>query len=103
MARKFVVATDPLNADQEKSFIEKFKVYSGLGWWHWLPNFWLVIDVTNNLDASTLNSFVREISGAKARCIVFEVKGHTDWAAQTRTNDAGQDMARWIKDEWLKH
>jgi len=41
MTKWFVVGTESITAEQEKSFIDYIKD-NGFGWWHWIPNFWLI-------------------------------------------------------------
>lgn len=96
MTRKFVLATDPLTAEQEKSLADKL---SPAVYWHWLPNFWLIVDKSETLTASAINKFIAEITDRSRRCLVTQVEAQR-WAAQTRKDDKGNDMADWIRRNW---
>lgn len=95
MTKRFIVATDPLTPDQEKIFHQKLLP---AGWWHWLPNFWLIRDNTDSLTAASIRDSLRNINGS-ARCLVLEVDPIT-WAALTKKDQHGRGMAQWITDHW---
>jgi hypothetical protein len=94
-AKRFTVATDPLTPDKEKALSEALK---DVAWWHWLPNFWLVHDPNAKYTAMAIRDTIRRID-ATVRCLVVEVEPVT-WAALTRKDAQGRDMAAWIRTRW---
>ena len=95
MTRRFIVSTDPLTADEETKFAEAVKIAA---YWHWLPNFWLLVDPTRTLNAESIRNAVKAINSTK-RCLVLEVEAKT-WAALTKPDAQGRDMGAWIKSTW---
>jgi hypothetical protein len=95
VTKRFVMATDPISAEEEKKLKDFF---GSAGWWHWLPNFWLIRDNSERLSATSINQEFHRINSA-ARCIVLEVD-EIFWAACTKTDAQGRDMATWLRDTW---
>lgn len=95
MSKKFILSTDPLGPEEERRVKEKLK---GMGYWHWLPNFWLIKSKSDDVTAGQLNSIIEEVA-PHARCFVTEVEANT-WAARTLPDAQGNDMAKWIRNEW---
>lgn len=95
MAKRFVIATDPLTADQEKALKE---VLDAARWWHWLPNFWLVLDESESLSSEEIRDAVMRINST-ARAIVIETDSVT-WAALTKKDSKGRDMSTWLHNYW---
>jgi len=98
MSKFFTIATDPLSAEEEKKVKELF--VPGTIWWHWLPNFWLVKDNADHLNASNLISSIKSINST-ARAVVLEVDPVT-WSALTRPNAQGKNMSAWITSNWKR-
>jgi hypothetical protein len=96
VTKRFVIATDPMTADEEKAFR---KALGNMAWWHWLPNFWLVKDRFDRLNVFEIRDAVRGVNST-LRCLVLEVD-HKTWAALTRPDAQGRDMAEWIKSTWI--
>jgi hypothetical protein len=97
VTKRFVVSTDPMKAAQEKQF--KDALGETAGWWHWLPNFWLIID-HGDLDVASIRDMIHKVDSS-VRAIVLEVE-EINWAALTRPDSEGRDMAAWIKSSWTK-
>ncbi len=95
--RHFVVSTDPLSVEQEKQFKDSL---SGIGWWHWLPNFWLIIDPDGKLTVGRIRNLIQKAND-QARCIVIQVKPIT-WASLSKPDATGRDMMVWVRNEWDK-
>lgn len=96
MAKYFVISTDPLSLEHTKALKEKLT--NKIGWWHWLPNFWLVKDPHGTLKVEILRDYVKGVNPS-ARCFVGEVNPVT-WAALTRKDPSGNDMADWLHKNW---
>ena len=72
---KYVVLTGPVDADVSQSITTMIRDY-GVGWWHHLPNSWLVSDGTGKVDSAK----IRDDLGALVpglHCMVLEVKPDT--------------------------
>jgi hypothetical protein len=95
VTRRFVIATDPLTSDEEKE-LQKF--FKGHGWWKWLPNFWLAVDLTDTLTTVAIRDRIHEINKSK-RAWVLQVEP-ISWASLTREDSQGRDGTDWIKRNW---
>ena len=96
MTKRFVIATDPLSRDEEKALIKFINRY---GWWHWLPNFWLVQDGKDVLTVDKIRDEIHEINKTK-RAWVFEVEP-ISWAALTKEDSQGRDGTDWVGRHWF--
>lgn len=95
MSKKFVLATDPLTAEQEQALEAKI---GSMGFWHWLPNFWLLKSLDDTMTTAQIRQMVQEINPS-ARCFVSEVQPSA-WAARTKPDAKGNDMGAWIRSDW---
>lgn len=98
MTRYFTLATDPMSAEEEKKFISK--IPDGVGWWHWLPNYWLLKDPTETLEAKHLSDNIFEINQT-VRCLALQVEP-TSWSARSRKDSKGRLMADWLDSNWQR-
>ncbi|ADU11997.1 hypothetical protein [Asticcacaulis excentricus] len=96
MAKFFVLSTDQLTAQQITQL--KNKLGKVIGWWHWLPNFWLIKDPKDEMQVGQLTQYISEIN-PMARCIAMEVDP-VNWAARARNDSNGKSMTAWIEGEW---
>lgn len=94
MTKRFVVCTDTMTSEQTQAFRDKL---NKAGWWHWLPNAWLIKDSIEEHTASSLRDIISSISPA-IQCLVLEVKPET-WSTRSR-NDKGRDMTDWLQSDW---
>lgn len=95
MKRRYVIAVEGLSAAQEEEFIAYIRE-KRLGWWHWIANFWLIIDRHSSVKASDLRDKLIEI-GPPPRCIVMEVGNTLGWAGRRNRSE----MFDWFRKSWL--
>lgn len=93
--RYFVIATDPMTSELEKKFLDSL---TGITWWHWLPNFWLIIDKKDNHTVASIRDSFKGISSTH-RCVVLEVEPKT-WAAMSKKDAQGRQMSDWLDENW---
>jgi hypothetical protein len=98
LAKRFVIATDPLTPDQEKALTQFASQYL---WWHWLPNLWLLKDEAGTLKVATIRDQLSAMDQT-LRCIVMEVE-EKDWAARSSPDSKGNNMVDWIRAHWDRH
>lgn len=96
MSKKFIMATDPLTPEQEQALRNKLGLN---GFWHWLPNFWLVKSLDPDFSAVKLREMVEEVAPL-ARCFMTEVVPVEPWAARAKPDSQGNSMTAWIKEDW---
>lgn len=95
MTRRFIVATDPLTSEQVQQLKTRL---GGCGWWHWLPNFWLVKDSADAITVTMIRDWIHSING-DARALVMQVE-ETTWAALVKPGANGKSMSEWLKNTW---
>lgn len=100
MSKKYVAAVTGLIAAEEKEFIA-FLRRNGANWWHWIDNFWLIIDDNNNLTTESIRDHLMSISSAK-RAIVMNLEAETEeagWAGFAASKDR-EKMFKWVHGNW---
>lgn len=97
MAKFFVLLTETLSTAQEKKFHEKLT--TEIGWWHWIPNSWLIKDTTSNpISTEQIRQYIQDIDDG-IRCVVVEVTPR-HWAARLKTDGIGKGGADWLDQFW---
>lgn len=100
MRRKFVVAVDSSTPEQAEKLGEYIK-NNGLGWWHWLNNFWLLTDQYGKKTASDIRSDLKDIfPGVHLLVLQIDREGDT-WSGFGPSGDK-KDMFAWLKSTWDK-
>ncbi len=95
MTKRFLIATDPLTSDEERRLKDAL---GKAGWWHWLPNFWLVKDSSDSLTPKKISDVIFEINNT-VRCLVYEIEP-VGWHARTKKDASGRSMTEWLFKSW---
>jgi hypothetical protein len=96
MTKWFVVGTESITAEQEKSFIAYIHDEHGFGWWHWIPNFWLITG-SGSISCDEIRDKLLEIAPGKDS-IVVEVNPVT-WTG-FGPNQGKENMFAWFYTTW---
>jgi len=70
-----------------------------LGWWHWLDNFWLLVDLKGELDAIRLTDKVKA-SFPGVHNLVIELNEAGDTWYGFGPNSGEQNMFNWLQKNW---
>lgn len=98
MKRRFVVLTQSNEKSHNDKFLEFIKA-SGLSWWHWLPNSWLLTTRKEAVKASVIRDAVRE-AFKDSHCLVLELNdGEDTWSGFGPASEK-KNMFSWIHDNW---
>jgi hypothetical protein len=97
--QRFVIGTANLTKDQESKFIA-FLGEMGAGWWHWLPNFWLVKSLNGKVNVENIRDAISDISNAD--CLVMQIEEDITWATFGGVQKNGKKMTNWLKESWGK-
>ena len=98
MSKRFIVVVD----DNAPPFLrnaqnDRFVAYAkgkGMGWWCWIPSFWLLVDGSGKMTAKQLSSDVHDIF--YGRCFVAELReGEGTWSGY-----GSEEMFEWVRDNW---
>ncbi len=98
MKKRFVVALDSSAKSQNESFISYIKD-NRLGWWHWIGNFWLLVDSSGTLTAAKLRTDLGEIYQGVNK-LVLELRDNDDTWAGFGPKTENKDMFAWLKRNW---
>jgi hypothetical protein len=92
---RFIVGTDRTTPEQDQAFYTLLRSrWPSMGWWHNLPETWLLIDPTNTLTVEILRDAAFE--AFPGRClIVIQVGPDSEWAGMKRG-----DNFDWVADQW---
>jgi len=98
MKKRFVVAVESSTSEQSAALVEFFEE-RGVGWWHYLPNLWLISDSNGKLDASEIRDELRLlIPGEHSLVLEFRADGDT-WAGFGPKSER-RNMFKWIRGNW---
>jgi hypothetical protein len=96
MTKWFVVGTESMTAEEEKSFI-RYVQSKGLGWWHWIPDFWPITGDVADLECSEIRDELSRI-GRGNSTLVLEIQPVT-WSGFGPKNDK-RNMFTWLRRTW---
>ncbi len=97
MKRRFVVTVNGLTKDQERSFIEHIREL-GLAWWHWIDNFWLLVDRHDKTNVTELRDALKRFRGPSDAWFLKFPEDVTWAGLGPKTEDS--DMFKWIRSTW---
>jgi hypothetical protein len=97
MRRRFVIAIDALDGEDERRFQEYIRTLGA--WWHWIGNVWLLTTKDESVKAGEIRDKIIELK-PKARVVVFEFPEDITWAASGNKNSAGKKIADWLRSPW---
>ncbi|MEB8063602.1 hypothetical protein [Citrobacter braakii] len=100
MRRKFAVALDSSTKEQNAQ-LKKFIEDNGLGWWHWIANFWLLTDQNGNLTARDIRDKLNELYPG-VHCIVLSIDKDEDTWSGFGPKGTEKNMFNWLKSTWDK-
>jgi hypothetical protein len=100
MKNRFMIAVDGLSSSAETDFVQ-FLRENGLGWWHRLPNFWLITDRKQKVTAKLLRDKIKELRTEPSKgCLVMQVNEDITWAGLYAIGSQGRDEFDWLKKTW---
>jgi len=97
MKHRFVVAVENMTLSEDSAFVEWIRE-KNLGWWHWIPGFWLVASKPGNASTEEIRNQLRRITGRKD-IIVLEIGKPMTWSGYG-PNMRERDMFKWIRGTW---
>lgn len=101
MSKRFIVGVDSSTEEQDKAFLSFVKSH-GLGWWHWLENFWLITDSSDQLTASDIRDELgKTYPGVHKLVIELSDSGDT-WSGYGPKSEK-RNMFNWLNETWGKY
>jgi hypothetical protein len=99
MTRRFVIGVDGLSEEADTSF-RKYLDEVGAGFWHWIPNFWLIAVDSDEISANEISNKLHDLKAK--RNLVLEFPEDLDWNGWGRPNANGKNMYEWLKTTWAE-
>ena len=99
MKRRFVVGVDG-ETQQDVDKIVQFARDNGIGWYHWIDNFWLFTSRSESITAGTIRDELRSLVRDK-HLVVLQVENVT-WATfgPKKMEKGGKNISLWIRQTW---
>lgn len=98
MSNHFVVGVEDLTKDQEADF-SKYLTDNGCGWWHRIPNFWLVTDPSSRHTSKSLSDKIHSYN-MSSQIIVTSVNP-VDFYNFYSSTDTEKTSLKWLGQFWL--
>lgn len=97
MSKRFAALLANCSKEEEDAVTQYVK--NKFGWWHWLPNVWL-ISTSTDLTARKLRDDLQQIV-PKKHMLILELSdtGHDTWSGFGPATDE-QNMFAWIRKYW---
>lgn len=92
MSRRFALFTDQVTKEQENAISRSFA--PDMGYWHWLPNSWLLYQDDEKWDAQGIREKIRALVPG-VFVMVIEIQGGNKWAAFAPPN-----WYHWMHQNW---
>ena len=89
---KFIIAIDDLTQD-EKTELQVFVEGSGMGWWHWIGNFWMISTSDNDMTIAIIRNNIRKITNKMF--IVIKVDNAESWSGYGES-----EKFEWLQKNW---
>ena len=97
---RFLVAVASSTPEQDLSFKNAL---TGMAWWHWIPNFWLITDSENIWDALRILEQVK-VSYPNVNCFIQQLDDDGTRTYSGLVPNPNVEVAdKWLKDYWLLH
>jgi hypothetical protein len=101
MRKRFVVCLNSSTPEQNKAF-KDYISETGMGWWHWLGDTWLLTDSSGVRTAEGIRAKLKELYPGVHQ-LVLELRGKDDtWAGfgPNGANGSSKDMFKWLRENW---
>lgn len=97
MKKRFIIGIENLNKEESLK-IRDFLAKNELDWWHWIDNFWLIIDPNGTKDVMFFKENLFKIIPPH-RLLIMGTETKADWAGYGPKSDK-YDMFDWLHNQW---
>lgn len=98
MNKRFIVLLERSTKEQNDAFLSFAKKHK-LGWWHWIPNAWLLKGKDTTINASEIREAARDAYGS-ANNFVIELNEDGDTWSGFGPKTEKRNMFNWIHRNW---
>ena len=96
MKRRFVIATG-YSSTADQNAVTNYLTGRGLGWMHYLPDIWLVVDGNGTQSVNSLAEALRFVVGKTTHLLVLDA----DAKEQSLAGQTSEDAWKWIRENWV--
>ncbi len=89
----FILGSDTLSSVQRDA-ITNYLSGAGLGYWHWLPDFWLITSGDDRITGPSLRDVVKSII-PNVQFTIFPVEPVGTWAGV-----GDEKWVQWLNENW---
>ncbi len=98
MKKRFVVAIGTSTPEQDQAFREW--ISGSYGWWHWIGNVWLIVDLNGMLTAAVIRDQLLECyPGVTTLVLELGVSESCTWSG-FGPNTEQRNMFKWLENNW---
>jgi len=103
MKNRFIIGLKSSTAEQNQKMI-KFIEDNHMAWWHWLGDFWLLVDSEGKLSASTISNKIEEIYPGVHHLVVLLGEDNDNWYGfgPAGGEEGQKNMFKWLHNYWSK-
>ena len=99
MKNRFIVGVNGMTEEEEKAFISYIRD-KRMGWWHWVSNFWLLVDPSEQIEVVDIRDVLIRVAPGKRNLVLqVEIEDESTWAGLGPTGEKN-DMFNWIRKTW---
>lgn len=95
MSRKFVICADDNLSVQHQDAVTSFLRSQNVGFWHWFPKCWLIIDLTNTWTVESIRNLVAQVTSGQCHYMVLKIEDKSTWAAYGHL-----ERFEWFRTNW---
>ena len=92
---RFVVGIEGAQPDHEEAF-RKWITDNGLGFWHWIPHFWILHSLYGTHTVISLRDKIMQLFPTM-NIVVIEIKGNPVMWSGYGPNQPDHNMFTWLK------
>jgi hypothetical protein len=105
MKKRYIIALDSSTEGQNNAF-RRFIKDSNFSWWHWIENFWLLIDSAGEYNSEKIRDKVDELFPGVYNLVIELNEDYDTWqgfgpAGGGEEKEKG-NMFTWLRDNWKK-
>jgi len=99
--KRFIISLNNTTRQQQKEFAD-YLTRTGVGFWHWLENTWLIVDRNNVFTAEQLREIL-DLFFPKVHNLVIQLNHYNDtWAGFGPSGD-NKNMFNWLNTTWKEN
>lgn len=100
MSYQFIVGLNSSTKEQNEYLLDFIKQHR-MAWWHWIDNFWLLIDYDEKFSTVEVRDQLNKTHPGIHTIVIRLKEASTNWAGFGPSSKE-RDMFEWLKNAWDK-